>query len=42
MFYDDTLAGSWSALVDRVDGGAVLLRWAAAEPTPSATNAPRS
>jgi len=32
MFYDDTLAGSWSALVDRVDGGAVLPRWAAAEP----------
>lgn len=33
MFRDDNVAGSWTALVDRLDRAGTLLRWADAEPT---------
>src|SRR3954452_2272940 len=32
MFYDPTIVGSWPALAARLDDGAVLARWAEAEP----------
>lgn len=32
MFDDDSLAGSWTALVDRLDAGAALPAWGAVEP----------
>src|SRR4051794_5246506 len=32
MFYDPTIVGSWPALAERLDDGAVLARWAEAEP----------
>jgi hypothetical protein len=32
MFYDPTIVGSWPALAARLDEGAVLARWAEAEP----------
>ncbi|MFQ1003674.1 hypothetical protein [Modestobacter sp. SSW1-42] len=32
MFYDPTIVGSWPALAARLDGDAVLTRWAQAEP----------
>jgi hypothetical protein len=32
MFYDPTIVASWSALAGRLDDGAVLARWADAEP----------
>ncbi|TYP87430.1 hypothetical protein [Blastococcus xanthinilyticus] len=32
MFYDPTIVGSWPALAARLDGDAILVRWAATEP----------
>ncbi|MHA3700742.1 hypothetical protein ACXR2U_01040 [Jatrophihabitans sp. YIM 134969] len=32
MFYDNTIAGSWTALVDRLDATSTVDRWAADEP----------
>jgi hypothetical protein len=32
MFHDPTIVGSWPALAARLDDGAVLARWAEAEP----------
>jgi hypothetical protein len=32
MFYDPTIVGSWPAFAARLDGDAVLVRWAATEP----------
>ena len=32
MFHDPTIVGSWPALAARLDGDAILVRWAAAEP----------
>ena len=33
MFYDDTIAGSWTALAARLDACSTATRWAAIEPT---------
>ena len=32
MFHDPTIVGSWPALAARLDGDAILVRWAATEP----------
>jgi hypothetical protein len=32
MFHDPTIVGSWTALAARLDGDAILVRWAATEP----------
>lgn len=38
MFHDPTIVGSWPALVARLDGEAILTRWAAAEPALAGLN----
>jgi hypothetical protein len=39
MFRDPTIAGSWPVLIDRLETGAAVVRWAAQEPALSGVRA---